>query len=205
MLLVALRRNLLLAIALATGVAGCTAVQKTNVLPSILRKDVLTDAQNAIAQTQINHGELTIEGSVDRADTTYDTGQPIGFTVKTNKDAHVAILRVLPNGDTTLLFPNGAHPKSDIAANAPLTVPAPDDAVKVNAPDKSGIVLFLFVASSAGDSWLFKRKPDKDSDFADLGVTSRAIARDIVNSLKVGKGPETAAMYVTIRVGGGLF
>jgi hypothetical protein len=161
--LVLARRYRLAAIILATAVAGCTVAYKTN----ILRKDVLTDAQNAIAETEINHGDMTITGSVDREDTTYDTGQPITLSVKVSKDAHVA--------------------------------------VKITAPDKSGIVLFLFVASIAGDSWLFKRGPDKDSDFADLGVTSRAIAKDIVSSLKVGKGPDTVATYVTIRVGGGLF
>ena len=200
-MLVLARRYRLAAIILATAVAGCTVAYKTN----ILRKDVLTDAQNAIATTEINHGDMTITGSVDREDTTYDTGQPITLSVKVSKDAHVAILRVLPNGDTTIVFPNKGHPKADIAADTLLTVPSADDAVKITAPDKSGIVLFLFVASIAGDSWLFKRGPDKDSDFADLGVTSRAIAKDIVSSLKVGKGPDTVAIYVTIRVGGSLF
>jgi hypothetical protein len=162
----------------------------------------LTDAQEAIATTQINHGELTIAGSVDREDTTYDPGQPITLSVKVNKNAHVAILRVLPNGDTTIVFPNKAHPKSDLAANAVLTVPGPGDAVKI-AAGKPGIVLFEFVASTEGDAWVFTRAPDKDSDFADLGVTTRAIAKNLTGGLKVGKGPETAAIYVTVKIGGG--
>jgi hypothetical protein len=89
-----------------------------------------------------------------------------------------------------------------MAANTVLTVPGPDDAVKI-AADKPGVVLFEFIASSSGDSWLFTRAPDKDSDFADLGITTRAIAKDLVSTLKVGKGPETAAIYVTVRVSGG--
>ena len=142
----------------------------------------LTDAQEVIADTQINHGDMTIVGSVDREDTTYDPGKPIILSVKTSKAAHVAILRVLANGDTTLLFPNKAHPKSDIAANTALTVPGPDDAVTIAAPAKPQIVLYEFIASTATDSWLFSRGPDKGSDFADLGVTTRAIAKNIVSS-----------------------
>jgi hypothetical protein len=186
------------ALALAAVAGGCEFTARTG----IIRNDVLvlTDAQNAIANTKINHGEMTIQGSVDRADTTYAVGQPIILSVSTSKDAHVAILRVLPNGSTTLLFPDKAHPKADIAAKQTLTVPGPGDGFTVTA-DKPGVVLFEFVASTAADSWLFKRAPDKDSDFADLGVTSRAIAKDIVDSLKVGKGDaETAATYVTVRV-----
>jgi hypothetical protein len=191
------RRCLFLAAALAAGIVGCADEGNGGLFGR-----TLTDAQQAIADTQINHGDLTIAGSVDREDTTYQPGQPIALSVKVNKPAHVAILRVLPNGDTTIVFPNKAHPKSDAAANAALTVPGPGDAVKI-AVDKPGIVLFEFIASSAGDSWLFTRAPDKGSDFADLGVTTHTIAKDLVSTLKVAKGPETAAMYVTVRVGGG--
>ena len=162
---------------------------------------VLTDAQKAIADTKINHGDMTIHAAVDRADTTYAAGQPIGLSVSTSKDAHVAILRVLPNGEhDAAVSRQGACHKADIAANKVLTIPGPRDGFTITA-DKPGVVLFEFVASTAGNSWLFKRAPDKDSDFADLGVTSRAIAKDIVDSLKVGKvGADTAATYVTVRV-----
>lgn len=186
------------ALALAALAAGCDFAARTG----IVRDDVLvlTDAQKAISDTKINHGDMTIHAAADRADTTYATGQPIVLSVSTSKDAHVAILRVLPNGSTTLLFPDKAHPKADIAANQMLTIPGPRDGFTITA-DKPGVVLFEFVSSTAGDAWLFKRAPDKDSDFADLGVTSRAIAKDIVDSLKVGKGgADTAATYVTVRV-----
>lgn len=194
------RRFLVLAVAVGTAVLSGADEGRGGLFGR-----TLTDAQEVVADTQINHGDMTIVGSVDRADTTYDPGQPVTLSVKTSKAAHVAILRVLANGDTTLLFPNKAHPKSDIAANTALTVPGPDDAVKIAAPDKPQIVLYEFVASTASDSWLFSRGPDKNSDFADLGATTRAIAKDLVSSLKVGKGPDTVAIYVTVRVGGGLF
>ncbi|HEV2186964.1 MAG TPA: DUF4384 domain-containing protein [Stellaceae bacterium] len=213
------RYGLAAALALVAIASGCDFAARTG----IVRDDmaVLTDAQNAIANTKINHGDMTIQASVDRADTTYAVGQPIILSVSTSKDAHVAILRVLPNGDTTLLFPvrpkpeagtadakadkmkvnpDKAHPKADIAANQVLTIPGPHDGFTVTV-DRPGVVLFEFVASTAGDSWLFKRAPDKDSNFADLGVTSRAIAKDIVDSLKVGRsGADTAATYATVRV-----
>jgi len=178
-------------------VAGCAAAARVG----IIRKDVLTDAQQVIADTKINWGTMTIEGSVDRADSSYAAGQPITLSVMVSKSAHVAILRVLANGDTTVIFPNKAHPKSDIAAGEVLTVPGPGDAVAV-AVETPQVVLFEYIASTDGDSWLFKRAPDKDSDFADLGITTRAIAKDIVGALKIGKGRETAATYVTVRIGG---
>lgn len=215
------------ALALAAGAAGCDFAARTGIVRDDMR--VLTDAQKAIADTKINHGDMTIKGSVDRADTTYAVGQPIVLSVSTSKDAHVAILRVLPNGETTLLFPvkskpeadkadpkaNKADPKADkadakkadktpakidIAANQVLTVPGPQDDFIVSV-DKPGVVLFEFIASTVGDSWLFNRGPDVDSHFANLGVTSRAIAKGAVDSLKVGKGgADTAATYVTVRV-----
>jgi hypothetical protein len=208
------------ALALAAVATGCDFAARTG----IVRDDmlVLTDAQKAIANTKINHGDMTIRASVDRADTTYTAGQPIVLSVSTSKDAHVAILRVLPGGETTLLFPvktkpeadkadakanktdakkaDTANSKTDIAANQVLTLPGPHDGFTISV-DKPGVVLFEFIASTAGDSWLFKRGPDADSDFANLGVTSRAIAKDIVDSLKAGKGDtNTAATYVTVRV-----
>lgn len=196
-----LSRRLLLAAAIAVSAAGCTVAYKTDVL----RKDVLTDAQQVVADTKINHGDMTIEASVDRADTTYDPGQPIVLSVKTSKNAYVAILRVTANGDTTIVFPNRGRRNAAISANAALTVPGPDDAVKIVA-GKPGIELYEFVASTTGDAWPFKRPPDDGSDFADLGTTTRNIAKELVDALKIGPTHDTAARYLTIRVTGrGLF
>lgn len=216
---------LIAALALAAITAGCEFAARTG----IARDDmlVLTDAQEAIVNTKINHGDMTIQASVDHPDRTYAPGQPIVLSVSTSEDAHVAILRVLPNGETTLLFPlktiaeadetapktNNANPKTDkaapkatkpgpkidVAANQVLIIPGPPDHFTISV-DKPGVVLFEFVASTAADSWLFRRAPDPNSDFADLGATSRAIAKDVVDSLKVGKGAETAATYVTVRI-----
>lgn len=191
-----LPRRLLLAAALAVCTAACTAAYKTDVL----RKDVLTDAQQVIADMKINHGDMTIEAAVDRADTTYDPGQPVDVSVKTSKDAYVAILRVLANGDTTIVFPNRGLRKAMVPANTVLTVPAPGDAVKI-AGDKPGIVLFEFIASSSGDAWPFTRAPDNGSDFADLGGSTRNIVKDLIAGLKVG-AHDTAASHLTVRIAG---
>jgi hypothetical protein len=192
-----IRSRLAPAILLGAALAGCAAAGRVG----LIRRDTLTDAQQVIADTKINWGTMTIEGAVDRPDTSYAPGQPIGLSVTVSKNAHVAILRVLANGDTTIVFPNKAHPKSDVAAGQTLSVPGPGDAVTV-AVDKPQVVLFEFIASTSGDSWLFTREPDKGADFADLGVTTRAIAKDVTGALKIGKGPETVATYLTVRVGG---
>ena len=204
------RLRLLAAAAIAAAAAGCHVAGEmasslsrgtTSVAENvgIVRKDVLSNAQQVIADTKINAGTMTIEARADRADTTYDLDQPIALSVKVSKNAHVAILSVLPNGSTTLLFPNRKHPKADIAADTVLTVPSPDDPVSIKA-SPAGVVLFEFVASTSGESWLFHRAVDKDSDFVDLGGTTRSTAKYMIGSLKVNKGPETAATYLTVRV-----
>jgi hypothetical protein len=191
-------RRLMLVAAVAATAAGCDVANRTD----IMRKDVLTDAQQAIADARLSGGDLTIEGSVDRADASYDPGQPITLTVKTSKDAYVAILRVLANGDTAIVFPNRGQRDAAIKANTPLTIPNPHDAVKIIA-DKPGVVLFEFITSTSGRSWLFTRAPDDGSDFADLGITTRNIAKDLVSTLKVGGGAPTAATHLTVRINGG--
>jgi hypothetical protein len=194
-------RRVLVAVAIAAAVAGCASAQRTD----LLRKDVRTDAQNAIADTRFDHGDLTISVSTDRPDTTYDPGQPITLKVETNKDAYVAILRVLENGDTAIVFPNKAQRDTAVKAHTALLVPGPGSPVKI-AADKPSIVMFEVLASTSGNSWLFKRAPDEGSDFADLGVSSRNIAKDLVSTLKVGGSAETAGVHMTVRITGrGLF
>ena len=193
----ALAGRLLAAGIIVVGAAACTVAHRTD----MFREDELTDAQQAIADAKLGAGDLTVEGSVDRPDTTYAPGQPITLSVKTNKDASVAILRVLPSGETVLVFPNRAHRDAGIKANTVLIVPAQGEAVKI-AGDKPGTVLFKFIASTAGNAWIFKRAPDEGSDFANLGVTTRNIAKDLTSALKPGNGA-AAASQVTVRIAGG--
>lgn len=193
--------GVLLAALVALSAAGCTLAYKTD----ILRKDVLTDAQEAIANAKLSQGAMTITASVDRADTTYDLGQPITLTVSASKDAFIAILRVLPNGDTAIVFPNRAQRIAYTPAGTKVVVPGPDDAVKI-AADKPGVVLFEVIASTIGHSWLFSRAPDEGSDFADLGVSSRNIANDVITNVKAGVTHDIAATPLTVRIAGrGLF
>jgi len=193
----ALAGRLLAAGIIVVGASACTVAHRTD----MFREDELTDAQQAIADAKLGAGDLTVEGSVDRPDTTYAPGQPITLSVKTNKDASVAILRVLPSGETVLVFPNRAHRDAGIKANTVLMVPAQGEAVKI-AVDKPGTVLFKFIASTAGNAWIFKRAPDEGSDFANLGVTTRNIAKDLTSALKPGNGA-AAASQVTVRIAGG--
>jgi hypothetical protein len=195
-------RRLLFAVVVTATVAGCGVAQHSGILGTDI---VRTDAQNAIADAKFDHGDLTITVSSDRENKTYDPGQPITLTIETNKNAYVAILRVLENGDTTIVFPNRAHRDAAIAAHTALTVPGPHEAVKITA-DKPGVVMFEVLASTSGTSWLFKRAPDDGSDFANLGVSSRNIAKELASTLKVGGPAETAGVHQTVRITGrGLF
>ena len=49
------------ALALAAGAAGCDFAARTGIVRDDMR--VLTDAQKAIADTKINHGDMTIQAS----------------------------------------------------------------------------------------------------------------------------------------------
>lgn len=192
--------RVLAAAALAAAVAGCAVAYRTG----IVRKDILSDAQQVVADARFNHGDMTIRAAADRADTTYAPGEPITLSVTTSKNAYVAILRVLASGETTIVFPNRERRSAAIAAGTTLTVPGPHDAVKITA-GKPGVVLFEFIASTTtvDNVWVFTRAPDKGADFADLGVTTRNIVKDLLAALKVGAGHDTAATYLTVRISGG--
>jgi hypothetical protein len=164
----------------------------------------LTDAQQAIADMPIGPqdragADLKIIGAVDHADRRYRVGEPILLSVEVNQPAFVAVLRVLPNGVTTLIFPNRRHPKAQLPANAPLRLPEPGAPPDIVAETPGG-ALFEFIAATRGDSWLFSRKPQGAADFAELGTTTRALARDIVLSLRSGYG--AAAAHLALRVRG---
>lgn len=157
--------------------------------------ETLSDAQEVIADMKIGPSDLNVIGAVDHADRSYRVGEPIALTVEVNRAAYVAVLRVMRNGATTLVFPNRRQPSAQVSANAPLRS-------VISAADKPGVALFEFVASTSGDSWLFNRKPEAPADFAELGTTTRELAKDIVLSLKIGHGPATAAAHLTVRVHG---
>jgi Domain of unknown function (DUF4384) len=166
----------------------------------------LTDAQQVIADMKIGPsdqtgGELKIVGAVDHADRHYRVGEPIALSVQVNQAAYVAVLRVMPNGATTLVFPNRRQASAQVAANSPLRLPAAGDQLGI-AAEKPGVALFEFVAATRGDSWLFNRKPQAAADFAELGATTRALAKDIVLSLRAGHGADTAASHLALRVRG---
>jgi hypothetical protein len=157
--------------------------------------ETLSDAQEVIANMKIGPSELKIVGAVDHADRVYHVGEPIALSVEVNRAAYVAVLRVMPNGATTLIFPNRGQASAQVLANAPL-------GPVIIAADKPGVALFEFVASARGDSWLFNRKPDAPADFAELGTTTRELAKDIVLSLKIGHGRDTVASHLAVRVQG---
>jgi hypothetical protein len=162
--------------------------------------ETLSDAQEVIATmkiapSELKEGDLRVTGTVDHADRVYRVGEPIALSVEVNRAAYVAVLRVMPNGATTLIFPNRGQARAQVLANAPL-------GPVIIAADKPGVALFEFVASARGDSWLFNRKPAAPAEFAELGTTTRALAKDIVLSLKVGHGRDTAAAHLTVRVRG---
>ncbi|HEY8872504.1 MAG TPA: DUF4384 domain-containing protein [Stellaceae bacterium] len=200
------------AVVLAAAGAACSVIGGS---------ETLTDAQQVIAAMKISRSDLkaadpkggdqkapdlkgadlAILGAVDHADRSYRVGEPIALSVEVNKAAYVAVLRVMPSGATTLVFPNSRQATARVPAGAPLNIPEPGAPLKI-AVDQPGVVLFEFIASERGGSWLFSRKPQESAEFAELGATTRALAKDIVLSLKVGHGSDTAASHLALRVRG---
>ena len=182
------RRATLAALGLWAG-AGC----------GVLQGDQLTDAQQVIADLKTGSSDLKIVGKAEQAERHYRTGEPIALSFEVSKPAYVAVLRVLPNGVTTRLFPNKIQSSAQIAANTIVRVPQTGAPLTITAA-KPGIILFEFIAAASGESWLFTRKPTGAADFVELGATTRAVAKDLALSLKLGHGTETAATNVTVRI-----
>jgi hypothetical protein len=165
----------------------------------VLQGDQLTDAQQVIADLKPGPSDLKIVGRVEQADRHYRTGEPIALSFEVNKPAYVAVLRVLPNGVTTRLFPNKIQSSAQVAANTIVRVPQTGAPLTITA-GKPGVVLFELIAAASGESWLFTRKPTGAADFVELGATTRAVAKDLALSLKLGRGAEAATAKLTARI-----
>jgi Domain of unknown function (DUF4384) len=176
--------------ALAAAALGVTAAAGCTLVGDSLE---LTDAQQVIADMKLGPSELRVVGGVDHANRAYRVGEPIALTLQVNKDAKAAVLRVLSNGTTTLLFPSKEHPAAEVAANTVVSVPG------ISA-DTPGTVLFEFIAAGSGDAFLFDRKRAEEGTHAQLGATTRSLAKDIVMSIKPGPGREAAGAHLAVRV-----
>jgi hypothetical protein len=165
----------------------------------VLQGDQLTDAQQVIADLKTGPSDLKIVGRTEQADRHYRTGEPIALSFEVNKPAYVAVLRVLPNGVTTRLFPNKIQSSAQITANTMVRVPQAGAPLTITAA-KPGVVLFEFIAAASGESWLFTRKPMGAADFVELGATTRAIAKDLALSLKLGHGAEASTAKLTTQI-----
>lgn len=143
----------------------------------------LTAAQGFIADMKLEPSDLTIVGWVDHKSRRYDTGDKITLSVWVNRDAYVAVLRVLRSGKTTLLFPNKIQPKALVGASTTVQIPGAGDSYEIVA-GKDGPELIEFLASTNGNSWLFTRKPAGSATFVELGTTTKELAKDIVASLQ---------------------
>lgn len=158
----------------------------------------LNDAQNVIAALKFpatgKASDLAVAGTVDRPGARYASGSRITLSVSASRDASVAVLRVLRDGVTTIVFPSKSQPDARVAAHRPVQV-------RVVA-GKPGTELFEFIAAVNGASWLFTRKPAGNADYVDLGSTTRAIADDIRTTLKGAPHGTVAVAHVAVRVSG---
>jgi hypothetical protein len=167
----------------------------------VIGRDALTDAQQAIADLRLAGSNLSVQVALAGDRDAARVGGPLALSLQVSQPAYVAVLRVMPSGATTLVFPNRQQPVAKLAANSPMRVPAAGTSRSIM-PDKPGVALFEVIASSEGSSWLFHRQPADGAEFAELGSSTRAIARLVVASLRGGHGSETAATQLIVRVTG---
>lgn len=76
---------------------------------AVIKGAPLNDAQQVIVDLTFGASDLAVMARLDHPEGRYRVGEPIGFTVQVNKPASVAVLEVLPNGSTILVFPNREH------------------------------------------------------------------------------------------------
>jgi hypothetical protein len=151
----------------------------------------LSDAQRALTTMKIAPSELELTGSFDHPDGVYRPGEPIGITVKVNKDAYVAIIDVRLNAAATLVFPNRLDPKALIPAGTEHRVGGDFAAAQ---PGKE---LLAFIASTKDEAWVFDRAPSGNAFYVDLGVRTHALAHELQTALKSG---ESAALYKVVEI-----
>jgi hypothetical protein len=163
----------------------------------------LSDAQQVVAALQFAPGDLHVIGGVAAGrggNRAHRAGEPLALEAEVSRPAYVAVLQVLRTGDTTEIFPNRTHPDAHLAANAPLRITLAAAPAKPGASDRgAGVVLYEFIAVAKGTSWLFHPRPASGSEFAVLGPTTRALARDIEMSLRSGPG-SAATAFVTVQI-----
>ena len=177
-----------LAIALALALSGCAVVQSG---------PTLNDAQSTVALLKFTNNsaptDLSVTGRFERSDGAYKPGDPIALTVTANKPASIAVLRVTRSGDTTIVFPNRNQPNAG----------APNGVVHVTMPaGPEGTELFEFIAATDGTAWVFTKKPAAQSDYVDLGVTTRAIVTDLQTTFRHAERGTVAVSHAAIKVGG---
>ncbi len=188
------RRRLRAALALwAAAGAGCGVIGDS---------ERLTDAQEVIVDMKIGPADrqpadLKIAGAVDHADRRYRVGEPIVLSVEVNQAAFVAVLQVMPNGATRLIFPNRRHANAQLAANSPLRL------AENIAAEKPGVALFEFVASTRGASWLFNSEASRSRPILRVGHDDARVAQGH-RHLAPGSvtAPGTAASHLALRVEG---
>jgi hypothetical protein len=65
-----------------------------------------------------------------------------------------------------------------------------------------GTELFEFIAATDGTAWVFTKKPAAQSDYVDLGVTTRAIVTDLQTTFRHAERGTVAVSHAAIKVGG---
>lgn len=160
----------------------------------------LSDAQQVIAALQFPPSALHVIGAIASGDRPRRSDEPLVLSARVSRPAYVAVLQVMRAGDTTQVFPSRTQPDPLLsAANAPVRIPIPPSASSA-AGDRSGVVLYEFIAATKGTSWLFHPRPAAGAEFAVFGPTTRALAHEIRMSLRPGPGNAAATAFLVVRV-----
>ncbi len=106
----------------------------------------------ASAQIGESPGAGRVNVSLEMSNSSYKVGDPVEFTVRTDKDAWVYVLSTDAHGTTRQIFPNGYHRDNLVRASRPVSLP--DSSYTLVASEPRGAATLSAFATTEKYDWL---------------------------------------------------
>jgi hypothetical protein len=125
-----------------------------------------------------------VELWVDRKDATYNVGDEIQFSFKTNKDSRLTLLNVATTGKVHILFPNEHHKDNLVKAGTTYIIPAKGAKYVFKAQGPAGVDVVKAIATLDKIDLVNKNDCKPAGAFQEVNKPEGQVARDIGVALK---------------------